>query len=127
MITHGIPAAPELPRIFREVLGILRKCSVARIRVHDELSIWEMLSEKERIDRLDDDVLDRRRLGYLGGSWSGKSRAMPSNGLIVRRLRTYEALMVRRLATRCNGRAINPRFVASNHRRIATSEPLAPS
>jgi hypothetical protein len=30
---------------------------VARIRVHDELGIGEMLSEKERIDRLDDDVL----------------------------------------------------------------------
>ena len=45
------------PRIFQEVLGILRICAVARIRVHDELSIGEMLSEKERIDRYDDDVL----------------------------------------------------------------------
>ena len=36
---------------------MLRLCSVARIRVHDELSIGEMLSEKERIDRHDDDVL----------------------------------------------------------------------
>src|ERR1700733_7252320 len=44
-------------RIFQEVLGILRIGSVARIRVHDELSIWEMLSKKERIDRRDDDVL----------------------------------------------------------------------
>ena len=64
------PSSPELqstppralptqkqPRIFQEVLGILRICSVARIRVHDELVIGEMLSEKERIDRLDDDVL----------------------------------------------------------------------
>src|SRR3984957_1197990 len=45
------------PRIFQEVLGILRICAVARIRVHDELSIGEMLSEKERIDWHDDDVL----------------------------------------------------------------------
>src|ERR1700737_4809970 len=64
------PSSPELqstpprgspiekqPRIFQDVLGILRICAVARIRVHDELSIGEMLSEKERIDRYDDDVL----------------------------------------------------------------------
>src|SRR6202042_921377 len=44
-------------RIFQEVLGILRIGSVSRIRVHDELSIREMLSEKEGIDRHDDDVL----------------------------------------------------------------------
>ena len=36
---------------------MLRMCTVASIRVHDELSIREMLSEKERIDRHDDDVL----------------------------------------------------------------------
>src|ERR1700733_12549350 len=65
-----LPSSPELqstpprgspiekqPRIFQEVLGILRICAVARIRVHDELSIGQMLSEEERIDRYDDDVL----------------------------------------------------------------------
>src|SRR4029077_18249855 len=36
---------------------MLGLCAVARIGVHDELSIGEMLSEKERIDRHDDDVL----------------------------------------------------------------------
>src|ERR1700723_3649248 len=64
------PSAPELqstpprassiekqPRVFQEILGVLRKCSMARIRVHDELSIGEMLSEKERIDRHDHDIL----------------------------------------------------------------------
>ena len=53
---HASPIEKQ-PRIFQEVIGILRIGSVARIRVHDELGIGEMLSEKERIDRLDDDVL----------------------------------------------------------------------
>ena len=42
--------------MFQEDLSMLRLCAVARIGVHDELSVGEMLSEKERIDRLDDDV-----------------------------------------------------------------------
>ena len=37
----------------QEGLGMLRLCTVARIRVHDEQSIGEMLSKKEGIDRRD--------------------------------------------------------------------------
>ena len=44
------------PRIFQEVLGMLRKCSVARIRVHDELSIRQMLLQNESVDRCHYDV-----------------------------------------------------------------------
>jgi hypothetical protein len=44
-------------RMFQEGLRMLGLCAVACIGVHDELSIGEMLSEKERIDRHDDDVL----------------------------------------------------------------------
>src|SRR6267143_5210015 len=53
----GAVAPSGQPLAIQKVLGILRICAVVRIRVHDELSIGEMLSEKECIDRYDDDVL----------------------------------------------------------------------
>src|SRR5580698_257983 len=46
----------KLPRVSQEVLGILRICSVVRIRVHNELSVWQMLSQNESVDRCHYDV-----------------------------------------------------------------------
>src|SRR5580700_4274474 len=84
------PSSPELqstppralpsqkqPRIFQEVLGILRICTVARIRVHDELSVWQMLRQNESVDRNHYDVFvalnNERRMcdAFQGGVTSG--------------------------------------------------------
>src|SRR6202041_3149178 len=73
------PALPteKQPRIFHEVLGILRICSVTRIRVHDELSIWQMLRQNESVDRCHYDVFvavnneRRMRDAFQGGVPSG--------------------------------------------------------
>jgi hypothetical protein len=50
--------------MLKEDFRMLGLRAVARIGAHDELSIWEMLGEEERVDRQDDDVLvsmDRQR------------------------------------------------------------------
>src|SRR5580692_3254418 len=63
--------------MFQEVLGILRICSVVRIRVHDELSVWQMLRQNESVDRCHYDVFvavnNERRMGdaFQGGVTSG--------------------------------------------------------
>src|ERR1700722_8583927 len=85
------PSSPELqstppralpsqkqPRIFQEVLGILRICSVARVRVHDELSVWQMLCQYESVDRCHYDVFvavnNERRMcdAFQGGVTSSR-------------------------------------------------------
>src|SRR5277367_1720532 len=66
------------PRIFQEVLGILRICSVASIRVHDELSVWQMLRQNESVDRCHYDVFvavnNQCRMcdAFQGGVTSGR-------------------------------------------------------
>ena len=50
-------SAQEQPCVFEESLRMLGLCGVARIRVHDELSIRKMLGEKECVDWHHDDVL----------------------------------------------------------------------
>src|SRR3984957_3856276 len=85
------PSSPELqstppralptekqPRIFQEVLGILRICTVTRIRVHDQLSVWQMLRQNESVDRYHYDVFVavnnecRKGDAFQGGITSGR-------------------------------------------------------
>src|ERR1700722_5558860 len=71
------------PRIFKEVLGILRICSVVRIRVHDELSVWQMPRQNESVDRCHDDVFvavnNERRMcdAFQGGVTSDRWYCSP--------------------------------------------------
>src|ERR1700722_9150843 len=67
------------PRIFQEILGILGICSVARIRVHDELSVWQMLLQNESVHRYHYDVFvavnnERRMCDAFQGGVTSSTR-----------------------------------------------------
>src|SRR5215472_11608915 len=98
--------------------GVLRLGSVAGIRIHHELGIWQVLRQQEGIDREDDNVFaPMHNQGSLGGSEltlrSGPSKEshpicgsppterLPPSRILARRDPRREASVVRyRLAPR---------------------------
>ena len=51
------PGVQKQPRMLEKDVSMLRRCSVASIRIHHELGIGQMLFQEEGVDRNNNDVL----------------------------------------------------------------------